>query len=323
MRGGRLACRDPPAGQREPADAPPLAHRSPADRLSAAGAERASGKGALLPELHTPSRAARHVQDARLPNRTHDSRSTFLVDEHRSARLLTPRKPGSNWSARNKARVEQLANDGRMHPAGLAAVVAAKANGAWTALDEAETLTEPADLAAALDATPGARRYWNAFPRSARRAILEWITNAKTSTTRQARIQRTAADAARNIRANQWRQPTGRRGWSHPAPRPRQNRSSLSTWRFSAITATIAGRQAAHENSEPRTTRRSPGTTRPAWSRPSGAGCHRGLGKAGSDRTPRSRESRGVRPAWLTPGRPANCPPARCPPAHPSIPGRA
>ena len=80
-----------------------------------------------------------------------------------------------------------------MHPAGLAAVVAAKANGAWTALDEAETLTEPADLAAALDATPGARRYWNACPRSARRAILEWITNAKTSTTRQARIQRTAA----------------------------------------------------------------------------------------------------------------------------------
>ena len=36
-------------------------------------------------------------------------------------------------------------------------------------------------------------------------------TNAKTGTTRQARIQRTADDAARNIRANQWRQPAGRR----------------------------------------------------------------------------------------------------------------
>ena len=93
------------------------------------------------------------------------------IDEHRSARLLTPRRAASNWSARNKARVEQLTTDGRMHPAGLAAVAAAaKANGAWTALDETETLTEPADLAAALDATPGARRYWNAFPRSARRA---------------------------------------------------------------------------------------------------------------------------------------------------------
>ena len=129
-----------------------------------------------------------------------------------------------------------------MHPAGLAAVVAAKANGAWTALDEAETLTEPADLAAALDATPGARRYWNAFPRSARRAILEWITNAKTSTTRQARIQRTAADAARTFAPTSGGSPPDAAGWSHPAPRPRQNRSSLSTWMFSAITATIAGR---------------------------------------------------------------------------------
>jgi uncharacterized protein YdeI (YjbR/CyaY-like superfamily) len=132
------------------------------------------------------------------------------IDDQRSARLLTPRRPASNWSARNKARVEQLTAAGRMHPAGLAAVAAAKANGAWTALDKTETLAEPADLAAALDATPGARQNWDAFPRSARRAILEWITTAKTSTTRQARIQRTADDAARNIRANQWRQPTGR-----------------------------------------------------------------------------------------------------------------
>ena len=60
--------------------------------------------------------------------------------------------------------MEQLTADGRMHPAGLAAVAAARANGAWTALDETEILAEPADLAAALDATAGARRYWDAFP---------------------------------------------------------------------------------------------------------------------------------------------------------------
>ena len=75
--------------------------------------------------------------------------------------------------------------------------------------DHVETLAEPPDLAAALDAAPGARRYWDAFPRSTRRAILEWITNARTGPTRQARIQRTACDAARNIRASQWRQPKG------------------------------------------------------------------------------------------------------------------
>jgi uncharacterized protein YdeI (YjbR/CyaY-like superfamily) len=129
------------------------------------------------------------------------------VDGQRSARLLTPRKPGSNWSRLNKQRVERLLAAGLMQPAGLAAMAVAKANGRWTALDQTETLAEPADLAAVLDADPAARRYWDAFPRSARRAILEWIGNARTDATRQARIERTASDAARGIRANQWRQP--------------------------------------------------------------------------------------------------------------------
>ncbi len=129
------------------------------------------------------------------------------IDGQRSARLLTPRKPGSNWSRLNKERVERLTAAGLMQPAGLDAVAAAQANGRWTALDETETLAEPADLAAALDADPAARRHWDAFPRSARRAILEWIGNARTGATRQARIERTVSDAARGIRANQWRQP--------------------------------------------------------------------------------------------------------------------
>jgi uncharacterized protein YdeI (YjbR/CyaY-like superfamily) len=165
-----------------------------------------------------PSLAYDAIVDEALAYGWVDSRPRS-IDDQRSARLLTPRRPASNWSARNKARLEQLIATGCMHAAGLAAVAAAKANGAWTALDETETLTEPADLVAALDATPGARRNWDAFPRSARRAILEWITTAKTSTTRQGRIQRTADDAARNIRANQWRQPAGRRQPSTTTPR--------------------------------------------------------------------------------------------------------
>ncbi len=91
-----------------------------------------------------------------------------------------------------------------------------------SALDAVETLAEPPDLAAALDAAPGARLHWDAFPRSARRAILEWIINAKTGTTRQARIQRTADDAARNIRANQWKQPKALASdTARQTPRPR------------------------------------------------------------------------------------------------------
>ncbi|GAA4789552.1 YdeI/OmpD-associated family protein [Actinomycetospora chlora] len=135
-----------------------------------------------------------------------DSRPGSL-DADRSRRLLTPRRPGSSWSRVNKERVERLTAAGRMAPAGLAAVAAAQADGSWTALDAVETLAEPDDLAAALDAEPAARGQWDGFPRSTRRAILEWISTAKTAPTRERRIAQTVAEAAVGRRANQWRQP--------------------------------------------------------------------------------------------------------------------
>ena len=57
---------------------------------------------------------------------------------------------------------------------------------------------------------PAARTYRDAFPRSTRRSILEWISAAKTATTHQNRIDRTVSDASVDLRANQWRrQPKG------------------------------------------------------------------------------------------------------------------
>ncbi len=79
-------------------------------------------------------------------------------------------------------------------------------------VNRVEDLTEPAELAGALDANPTARAYWDAFPRSTRRAILEWIGSAKSADTRRKRIDRTVSDAAGDIRANQWRQPKGKGG---------------------------------------------------------------------------------------------------------------
>ncbi len=95
---------------------------------------------------------------------------------------------------------------GLMTPAGLAKVEAAKLDGTWNALDEVENLTIPSDLASALAADPTAQTYFNAFPRSVKRAILEWIANAKRPETRARRISETVELAAKNIRANQWRQ---------------------------------------------------------------------------------------------------------------------
>jgi uncharacterized protein YdeI (YjbR/CyaY-like superfamily) len=56
-----------------------------------------------------------------------------------------------------------------------------------------------------LAANPSAERYFAAFPRSAKRSILEWIANAKRPETRAKRIEETVRLAGENIRANQWR----------------------------------------------------------------------------------------------------------------------
>ena len=79
------------------------------------------------------------------------------VDDQRTSRLLTPRRPGSSWSRVNKQRVQRLTEAGLMTPAGLAAVRAARAGGSWSALDQVEELAVPPDLRAALNAQPLAR----------------------------------------------------------------------------------------------------------------------------------------------------------------------
>ncbi len=128
------------------------------------------------------------------------------LDEERSMLWFAPRKPGTGWSKLNKSRVEKLIADGLMTPAGLAKVEAAKQDGSWNALDKVEELEIPADLAQAFTANQTAQQYFDAFPRSVKRAILEWISNAKKPETRAKRIEETVSQAEKNIRANQWRQ---------------------------------------------------------------------------------------------------------------------
>jgi uncharacterized protein YdeI (YjbR/CyaY-like superfamily) len=131
------------------------------------------------------------------------------LDDRRSMLLFSPRKTGSLWSALNKRRVEKVIREGRMAAAGLAKIEAAKADGTWSGLDAAEALEIPADLADAFRTRPGSRIAFEAFPRFAKRAILEWIIQAKTPPTRAKRVLETAEKAAIGERANRWRKPGG------------------------------------------------------------------------------------------------------------------
>jgi uncharacterized protein YdeI (YjbR/CyaY-like superfamily) len=117
---------------------------------------------------------------------------------------FSKRNPKSNWSRVNKEKIDRLQKAGKMETAGLKMIEIAKATGTWTALDDVENLVIPDDLDKAFDEYPNARKHFEDFPRSVKRAILEWIFNAKRLPTRAKRIQETASLAEKNERANQY-----------------------------------------------------------------------------------------------------------------------
>jgi uncharacterized protein YdeI (YjbR/CyaY-like superfamily) len=110
-------------------------------------------------------------------------------DEHAFLTRVTPRRPRSTWSKKNVEWVERLIEAGRMRPAGLAAVEAARADGRWDrAYAGAATITVPDDLAAALAAEPAAQREFDALDRTNRYAVL-WRVQTATPAGRAQRVE--------------------------------------------------------------------------------------------------------------------------------------
>ena len=102
---------------------------------------------------------------------------------------FTPRRARSAWSKRNVALAERLAREGRLRPAGAAAIEAAKADGRWErAYAGSATVEVPADLLSALAAEPEAAAMFERLSAQNRYAILHRIHEAKRSETRERRI---------------------------------------------------------------------------------------------------------------------------------------
>src|SRR3569623_429686 len=111
---------------------------------------------------------------------------------------FTPRKAKSKWSEKNRVRAVELLAEKRIAKAGLAEIEAAKADGRWeAAYAPATTIAVPDDLAAARDAEPEARAFFDTLTGANRYAILYRVHEAKKPATRAARIARFAAMCAR------------------------------------------------------------------------------------------------------------------------------
>jgi uncharacterized protein YdeI (YjbR/CyaY-like superfamily) len=125
-------------------------------------------------------------------------------DDESYYQYFAKRNPKSNWSRVNKLKVEKLISEGKMSEEGLKMIELAKLTGTWTALDDVENLISPPDLQEALNLNPLAQEYFDLFPRSVKRGILEWLMNAKQAETRSKRITEIVTKAERNVRANQF-----------------------------------------------------------------------------------------------------------------------
>lgn len=120
-------------------------------------------------------------------------------DEETSSIRFTPRGPRSSWSQRNVANVARLEREGRMRPAGRAAVEAAQADGRWQAAYAPQSEAEvPADLAAAIAAVPEAQAMFDVLTRANRFALVYRLGSVKRAETRERKIAEFVAMLARH-----------------------------------------------------------------------------------------------------------------------------
>jgi uncharacterized protein YdeI (YjbR/CyaY-like superfamily) len=102
---------------------------------------------------------------------------------------FTPRRPKSVWSRINTQKAEALIAQGKMQPAGLKQVEAAKADGRWAAAYASQrSAAPPDDFLAELDKNPRAKAFFATLNSVNRYAIYYRIQSAKKPETRDARI---------------------------------------------------------------------------------------------------------------------------------------
>jgi uncharacterized protein YdeI (YjbR/CyaY-like superfamily) len=122
-----------------------------------------------------------------------DSQKRGFDDRHFLQRF-TPRRPRGRWSKINREKAEALIEAGRIRPAGLAEVEAAKADGRWEAAYEGQrSARTPSDLQRELDSRPKAAEFFASLDSANRYAIVYRLEEAKKPETRERRLEKFVA----------------------------------------------------------------------------------------------------------------------------------
>lgn len=112
------------------------------------------------------------------------------VDATKTKIYISPRKPNSGWSRRNKLLLVELEKSGMLTDAGRDAIVRAKANGSWCRFDRAENLIVPDELSDCFVYDQLFRISWDKLSDAKKRQLLQQIYDTKTPPTRYKQIKR-------------------------------------------------------------------------------------------------------------------------------------
>lgn len=112
------------------------------------------------------------------------------IDDERYAFKFTPRKPSSGWSPSNITRARKLIGEGKMTPAGMKLVEAAKASGAWDNPVIPPTFEMPPEFKKMLAENKVAGAFFETLSPSQKKQYIGWIASAKRDETRQKRLRK-------------------------------------------------------------------------------------------------------------------------------------
>lgn len=128
-----------------------------------------------------------------------DGKGRSLGDEAHTIRF-TPRRPKSNWSAINIAKVAQLTERGLMRPAGLAAFEKRQeARSGVYSYEQRHLATLTEEQEAEFRASPAAWEWFQAAAPSYRKSAIFWVTSAKRAETVAKRLRQLIEDSAQGL----------------------------------------------------------------------------------------------------------------------------
>jgi uncharacterized protein YdeI (YjbR/CyaY-like superfamily) len=111
------------------------------------------------------------------------------IDEHSHRQRFTPRRPGSNWSAINIAKIAELRAQGRLTPAGEAAFAARREDrSAVYSYEQRHEAVFDAGQEVAFRANEAAWTWFGEQSQSYRSLATFWVVSAKRQETRDRRL---------------------------------------------------------------------------------------------------------------------------------------